>query len=52
MSQLSTDEARKAVVGSLLWWPNCNVLWWWGRNMVELLLLLRLSLLKLSQLKL
>jgi hypothetical protein len=47
MSQLPTVEAQKAAVGSLLWWPDCNLLWWWGRSTVELLLLLRLLLLKL-----
>jgi hypothetical protein len=39
MSQLSVVEARKAVVGSLLWRPDRNLLQWWGRSTVELLLL-------------
>jgi hypothetical protein len=48
MSQLFVVEAQKAAVGSLLWWPDCSLLWQWGRSMVELLLLL----LKLPQLEL
>jgi hypothetical protein len=44
MSQLSAVEARKAVVGSLLWWLDCSLLRWWDRSMVELLLLLLLEL--------
>jgi hypothetical protein len=55
MSQLLTVEAQKVTVGSLLWWPDCNLLWRWGRSMVELLLLLlllRLLLLELPQLEL
>jgi hypothetical protein len=51
MSQLFIVEAQKAAVGSLLWWPDCILLWQWGRSMVELLLLL-LLLLKLPQLEL
>jgi hypothetical protein len=39
MSQLFAVEAQKAMVGSLLWWPDHNLLQWWGRSMVELLLL-------------
>jgi hypothetical protein len=42
MSQLSAVEAWKAVVGSLLWWPDHNLLQRWGRSTVELLLLLLL----------
>jgi hypothetical protein len=38
-SQLSIVEARKVMIGSLLWWPDCNLMWWWGRSTVELLLL-------------
>jgi hypothetical protein len=53
MSQLSTVEAWKATVRSLLWWPDCNLLCQWGRSMVELLLLLlQLLLLELPQLEL
>jgi hypothetical protein len=55
MSQLPTVEARKVTVGSLLWWPDCNLLWRWGRSTVELLfflLLLRLLLLELPWLEL
>jgi hypothetical protein len=55
MSQLLAVEARKVTVGSLLWWPDCNLLWRWGRSRVELLLLLlllRLLLLKLPWLEL
>jgi hypothetical protein len=55
MSQLPTVEARKVTVGSLLWWPNCNLMWWWGRSTVELLLLLlllQLMLLELPRLEL
>jgi hypothetical protein len=55
MSQLSTVEARKAVVGSLLRRPDRNLLQWWGRSTVELLLLpllLWLWSLKLSWLEL
>jgi hypothetical protein len=51
MSQLPAVEAQKVVVGSLLWWPDCNMLWRWGRSMVELLLLL-LLLLELPRLEL
>jgi hypothetical protein len=39
MSQLAVVEAWKAVVGSLLWRPDCNLLQLWGRSTVELLLL-------------
>jgi hypothetical protein len=42
MSQLPAVEARKVMVGSLLWWPDYNLLWQWGRSTVELLLLLLL----------
>jgi hypothetical protein len=42
MCQLPTVEARKVMVGSLLGWPDYNLLWRWGRSMVELLLLLLL----------
>jgi hypothetical protein len=55
MPQLATVEAQKVTVESLLWWPDCNLLWWWGRSMVELmllLLLLRLLLLELPRLEL
>jgi hypothetical protein len=52
MTQLSVVDAWKAAVGSLLCWPDCSLLWRWGRSMVELLLLLRLLLLKLLQLEL
>jgi hypothetical protein len=53
MSQLSAIEAWKATVGSLPWWPNCNLLWQWGRGTVELLLLLlQLLLLELPRLEL
>jgi hypothetical protein len=54
MSQLSAFEAWKAVVGSLLWCLDCNLLWRWGRSTIELLLLLLLwlLLLKLQRLKL
>jgi hypothetical protein len=55
MSQLPTVEARKAVVGSLLWRPDHNLLQWWGRSTVELLLvplLLWLLSLKLPWLEL
>jgi hypothetical protein len=55
MSQLPAVEARKVTVGSLLWWPDCILLWRWGRSAVELLLLLlllRLLLLKLPRLEL
>jgi hypothetical protein len=51
MSQLPAVEARKVTVGSLLWWPDCNLLWRWGRSMIELLLL-RLLLLELPWLEL
>jgi hypothetical protein len=40
MSYLSTAEAWKVAVGSLLWWPNYSVLRQWGGSTVELLLLL------------
>jgi hypothetical protein len=52
LPQLSTVEAQKATVGSLLRWPNCSLLWRWGRSMIELLLLLWLLLLKLPWLEL
>jgi hypothetical protein len=39
MSQLPTVEAQKAMVGSLLWWTDRNLLQWWGRSTVKLLLL-------------
>jgi hypothetical protein len=54
MSQLSAFEAWKAVVGSLLWCLDYNLLWRWGRSTIELLLLLLLwlLLLKLQRLKL
>jgi hypothetical protein len=39
MSQLSAVEARKATVGSLLWWADCSLRWRWGRSTAELLLL-------------
>jgi hypothetical protein len=52
MSQLPAVEAQKAMVGSLLGWPNCNQLWRWGRSTVELLLLLLLLLLELPRLEL
>jgi hypothetical protein len=39
MSQLFAVEARKAVVGNLLWQPDRNLLQRWGRSTVELLLL-------------
>jgi hypothetical protein len=49
MSQLPAVEAQKVTVGSLLWWPDCNLLWRWGRSTIELLLLLpRLHLLLLE----
>jgi hypothetical protein len=49
MSQLPAVEAQKVTVGSLLWWPDCNLLWQWGRSTIELLLLLpRLHLLLLE----
>jgi hypothetical protein len=48
MSQHSTVEAWKAVVGSPLWWPDCNLLRRWGRITVELLLLLSLELPRLE----
>jgi hypothetical protein len=38
------------MIGSLLWWPDYNLLWWWGRSMVELLLLLLLLQLLLLEL--
>jgi hypothetical protein len=44
MFQLSVVEARKAVAGCLLWRPDSNLLQWWGRSMVELLLLPHLLL--------
>jgi hypothetical protein len=50
VSQLSTVEARKIVVGSLLWCPDCSLLRWWGRSMVELLRLLLWLLLLLMEL--
>jgi hypothetical protein len=43
------------MVGSLVWWPDRNILWQWGRSTVELLLLLlllRLLLLELTRLEL
>jgi hypothetical protein len=40
------------MVGSLLWWPDYNLLRWWGRSMVDLLLLLLLWLLLLELLHL
>jgi hypothetical protein len=43
------------MVGTLLWWPDCILLWRWGRSTVELLLLLlllRLLLLELPWLEL
>jgi hypothetical protein len=52
LPQLSTVEAQKATVGSLLRWPDCSLLWQWGRSMIELLLLLWLLLLKLPWLEL
>jgi hypothetical protein len=52
MSQLPAVEAWEATIGSLLWWPDCNLLWWWGRSTVELLLLLLLLLLRLLLLEL
>jgi hypothetical protein len=55
MSQLPAVEARKVMVGSLLWRPDYNLLWQWSRSMVELLLLLlllRLLLLELPRLEL
>jgi hypothetical protein len=54
MCQLSALEARKAAVGSLLWWSDYSLPWRWGRSTVELWLLLqvRLLLLKLTWLKL
>jgi hypothetical protein len=39
MSQLSTVETWKTVIGCLLWRPDSNLLQWWGRSTVELLLL-------------
>jgi hypothetical protein len=39
MSQLSAVETRKTVAGCLLWWPDSNLLQWWSRSTVELLLL-------------
>jgi hypothetical protein len=39
MSQLSVVEGWKAVVRSLQWRPDHNLLQWWGRSTVELLLL-------------
>jgi hypothetical protein len=39
MSQLPTVEARKTMAGCLLWRPDSNLLQWWGRSTVELLLL-------------
>jgi hypothetical protein len=50
MSQLPSVEARKVTVGSLLWWPDSNLLWRWGRSTVELLLLLLLLWLLLLEL--
>jgi hypothetical protein len=50
MSQLPAVEAWKVTVGSLLWWPDCNLLWRWGRSTVELLLLLLLLWLLLMEL--
>jgi hypothetical protein len=50
MSQLPAVEAQKVTVRSLLWWPNCNLLWQWGRSTVELLLLLLLLWLLLLEL--
>jgi hypothetical protein len=47
VSQLSAVETRKAIGGSLLWWPDCHLLRWWSRSTVELLLLLWLELLLL-----
>jgi hypothetical protein len=44
MSQLPTVEAQKVMVGTLLWWPDCILLWRWGRSTVELLMLLLLLL--------
>jgi hypothetical protein len=55
MSQLSAVEARKVVAGCLLWRPDSNLLQWWGRSTIELLLLphlLWLLSLKLSWLEL
>jgi hypothetical protein len=39
VSQLSAVEAWKTVTGCLLWRPDSNLLQWWGRSTVELLLL-------------
>jgi hypothetical protein len=39
MSQLSAVEAWKTMAGCLLWQPDNNLLQWWGRSTVELLLL-------------
>jgi hypothetical protein len=39
LPQLSAVEAQKAMVGSLLIWPDCSLLRRWGRSMIELLLL-------------
>jgi hypothetical protein len=48
MFQLPAVEARKIMVGSLLWWLDCSLLQQWSRSTVELLLLLLLWLLLLE----
>jgi hypothetical protein len=54
VARLPAVEAWNVAGGKLLWWPDGNLLRWWGRGTVELLmlLLLRLLLLELSQLEL
>jgi hypothetical protein len=52
VAHLPTVEAWKVASGKLLWWPDGSLLRWWGRGMVELLLLRLLLLLELSRLKL
>jgi hypothetical protein len=48
VAHLPTVEAWKVAGGKLLWRPDCNLLWRWGRSTVELLLLLLLLLRLLS----
>jgi hypothetical protein len=40
VARLPAVEAWKVAGGKLLWWPDGSLLQWWGRGMVELLLLL------------
>jgi hypothetical protein len=52
VAHLPAVEAWKVAGEKLLWWPDGSLLQWWCRGTVELLLLLWLLLLELSQLEL